>query len=312
MRYLDSLDLDLIRELEIDARQTYTGLATKLSISRPTLHFRMRRLLDANIIRVVTILDPLAMGLKTRALFGINTHPRKIDHVASEIASHRPIHHVAIYTGQYDLQAWGIFAGTNQMFDFIRMNLGKITGITSIKTMVNLRISKASFAMLATDIPPLRTEPPDPPLDDLDLAIIKQLRKDSLQTHVDLARKTSSSSTTIRRRVDRLLQDRIVSIVAVADPVVLGYPTRATIGINTRPNWIEQVAHELEHLRNVHHILINTGQYDIIAWTDFVSSEDLSRFVRADLGSIPGLVKHETMICLKIVKDDFTFTARVY
>jgi DNA-binding Lrp family transcriptional regulator len=68
------------------------------------------------------------------------------------------------------------------------------------------------------------------------------------------------------------------------------------------------VARELASSRNVHHIVINTGSFDLIVSTDFKDPSDLSRFVREDLGNIRGLVSHETMVCLETTKDDFAVT----
>ena len=104
------------------------------------------------------------------------------------------------------------------------------------------------------------------------------------------------------------MDERIVSVVAVTSPVALGYKTRATIGINVQPHGIDAVAREQACIKNVHYIVINTGHFALIVSTDFKGPEDLSKFVREDLGNIPGLVSHETMVCLKTTKDNFTPT----
>ena len=83
----------------------------------------------------------------------------------------------------------------------------------------------------------------------------------------------------------------------------------ATMGINVRPGDVDSVAEKLASFDNVHFVIISTGRYDIIAWMMFQEPEDLSDFLRAELGNIPGLVSVETMINLKIIKASFTYLA---
>ena len=74
-----------------------------------------------------------------------------------------------------------------------------------------------------------------------------------------------------------------------------------------QPHEVDGVAQELASFQNVHHVVINTGNFDLIISADFRGPEELSHFVREDLGNVQGLVSHETMVCLKTVRDTFTF-----
>lgn len=304
---LDSLDTALIAELEVDAWQTVTSLAAKLGTSRATVRTRLERLLDQEVIRIMPIADPLALGYKTRASVGINSVPSQVDAVANELASHPRIHHVAIFGGRYDIMAWAILEGPEQLSDFVRHDMARIPGITKAETMVNLKIAKASFAYVARTELPLKPAPPKQDLDALDLALMRELRNDALRTHSELAAQLATSPTTVRRRLQRLLDEGIIRIVAVADPLALGFTIRASILINVHPRKVDSVAEQLATFPEVHHVLVNTGRYDIIVSADFRQSESLSSFVRGELGRIDGLISHETMMCLKVIKDDFTF-----
>ncbi len=307
---LDGFDRLLIAELEIDAHQSTTQLARKLKTSRATIHSKMKRLLSERIITVVPIADPLAMGYKTRVMIGVNTLPDRIDAVADALAAYRRIHHVAIFTGRYDVMAWVILENPEDLSDFVRTELAQVPGITRAETMVNLKMGKVSYAFLAEGNHVLKQHPPQQPLDDLDLRLIRQLRNNALQTQAELAVTLGTSTSSARRRLQRLLDENILRIVAIADPVALGYKTRATIGINVQPSKVDAVAEELASFKCAHHVLINTGRFDLIVSTDFRGPEDLSSFIREELGTISGLLSHETMVCLKVTKDDFTFAVR--
>ncbi len=145
-------------------------------------------------------------------------------------------------------------------------------------------------------------------LDDLDLVLIKELESDGRQTNTDLAKKIGTSKATARRKLKKLLDEGIIKVVAVANPPALGYQTVATMGINVRPGDVDNVAEKLASYSNVHFVIVSTGRYDIIAWMMFKEPEDLSNFLRTEIGNIQGLVSVETMINLKIIKASFTYS----
>lgn len=146
-------------------------------------------------------------------------------------------------------------------------------------------------------------------LDEMDLMLISELETDGRQTNTDLAKKIGTSKATARRKLRRLLDEGIIKVVAVASPPALGYKTVATMGINVRPGDVDAVADKLASYKNVHFVIISTGRYDIIAWMMFREAEDLSNFLRKEMGNIPGLTSVETMINLKITKASFTYLA---
>jgi DNA-binding Lrp family transcriptional regulator len=305
---LDKTDIMLIRELEVNARQTVVDLSKKLHISRPTLKGKFQRILDKRIIKILPIVDPLALGYKTQVNLGLNTQPGQVDAVANTLAAYKQINHVTIHTGRYDAMAWAVLENPEDLPDFVMNVLAGIPGIIRVETMVNLKIVKISYSYLSESVPDLRSHPPRKPLDELDLKLIEALKGDALQTQTELAPKLGTSPSTIKRKLQRLLDKNIIRIVALTDPAVLGYNTRATIGINAQPHKVDAVAQELASFQNVHHVVINTGNFDLIVSVDFKGSEELSRFVREDLGNVQGLVSHETMVCLKTIRDAFTFT----
>jgi len=305
---LDKTDIMLIRELEVNARQTIVDLSKKLRISRPTLKAKFQRLLDKRIIKILPIVDPLALGYKTQVNLGLNTQPGQIDAVANTLASYKQINHVTIHTGRYDAMAWAVLENPEDLPGFVMNDLAGIPRIIRVETMVNLKIVKISYSYLYDKVPDLRSRPPRKPLDELDVKLIDALKGDALQTQTELAPRLGTSPSTIKRKLQRLLDKNIIRIVALTDPAVLGYNTRATIGINAQPHKVDAVAQKLASFQNVHHVVINTGNFDLIVSVDFKGSEELSRFVREDLGNVQGLVSHETMVCLKTIRDAFTFT----
>ena len=308
-RDIKPLDLMLLREMALDATQTTTDLAKKLGRSRSTVQNRLQELLDRKIIRIVPVHNPVAAGNKMVVLIGLKVLPNQVRVVADEVASLPEVHNVIIFAGRYDIVMGAVFSDTDKLSDFLMNRLGTIQGVTAIETMVTLKMVKASFTFMTADELPT-ADISIPGMDALDLMIIRELQSDPQQPQADIAKKVEASETTVRRRLKRLLDERIIRIVAIADPRALGYNVRAMIGIKTKPGMVDAVAEKLASYANVHYALLTTGTYDLVAWVFFRDTEELYNFIRNRLGAIEGLAGYESMLTLKVVKDLLSYPTK--
>lgn len=134
--------------------------------------------------------------------------------------------------------------------------------------------------------------------DDLDRSIIEALQIDGRASHAKMARDLGVSEGTVRRRLANLLSDRVIRIVAIAEPEQLGYHTSAFIGLQIDPSRVEAVATELASLSETEHVSITTGSYDIFMWVNLASSEALATFLHRKVGTIEGVRQTETFVSL--------------
>lgn len=139
-------------------------------------------------------------------------------------------------------------------------------------------------------------------IDERDRKIILELQRDARQSDARIARKTGISEASVRRRIARLIEDRVVRIMAVTSPWKVGYVVPAFIGISAELSRLDQVLEALTAMPRLHYVGLVTGQFDIIVWATFRSARDLADFVKRDLSCIPGIIKTETMITLEISK----------
>lgn len=302
-------DLMLLREMALDATQTTTDLAKKLGRSRSTVQHRLQELLDTKVIRIVPVHNPVAAGYKMGVLIGLKVLPNRVKAIAEEVAAVPEVRNVIIFAGRYDIVLGAVFPDTDKLSDFFINRLSAVEGISAVDTMVALKMVKASFtAMTADELP--QADISIPGLDALDLMIIHELQSDPQQPQSDIARKLDASETTVRRRLKRLLDEGIIRIVAIADPRALGYNVRAMIGIKTLPGRIDAVAEKLASYANVHYAMLTTGPYDLVAWVVFRNAEELSGFIRKEVGSIDGIAAYESMLTLKVVKDLLSYPTK--
>ncbi len=151
---IDSLDIALIRELEIDATQNTRYLASKLGTSQSTVLRKIQKLQDDGVIRIMTLTDPLALGFEGVASIGIRCEASKVNEAADLIASHRNVQTVAICTGRYDIIAWVMFRELNDLSNFVTVELSQIPGLQYTETMTNLKIVKTSHKSVGDDTQP--------------------------------------------------------------------------------------------------------------------------------------------------------------
>ena len=139
-------------------------------------------------------------------------------------------------------------------------------------------------------------------MDSLDHTIIEILQKDGRASNARMARSLGVSEGTVRRRLSKLLQNRVIRVVALAAPEKLGYATSAFIGLRVHPSLVEAVATELASLTQTEHVAITTGRYDIFIWVNLESSSALAAFLHHKVGTVEGVRQTETFISLETRK----------
>jgi Lrp/AsnC family transcriptional regulator, regulator for asnA, asnC and gidA len=139
-------------------------------------------------------------------------------------------------------------------------------------------------------------------VDDIDRAIIKRLQKDGRASNTEIGREVGLTETTIRKRVARLVDEGLVSIVAVPTPEAVGMTTSAIIGISVQLQHIHEVSDALVSMPEVRYVGASTGRYDLIIEAFFADHEHLLEFVSSGLGSMAGVTAVETSLILKVAK----------
>ena len=142
-------------------------------------------------------------------------------------------------------------------------------------------------------------------MDNLDTRIVSMLQADGRASNAKIARDVGVSEGTIRRRLKRLVDDKVISIVAIPDPSKVGFGSEAFVGIRVDPDKVEQVADSIAKLTPVHWVVYTTGSYDIFAAVTTASADQLGKFLRSKIGIIPGVHRTETFVQLAVKKRNF-------
>jgi Lrp/AsnC family transcriptional regulator for asnA, asnC and gidA len=138
--------------------------------------------------------------------------------------------------------------------------------------------------------------------DDLDKQIIALLQQDGRRPNTELAQLLGVTETTVRKRIGRLVSENLIKVVAVPSPEVVGMTMSAIVGITVEMNAHQDVAAALEALTQTRYVGYSTGPYDLIIEVFFRSHEELLDLLSKKLARIPGIVKTDTSVILKVTK----------
>jgi Lrp/AsnC family transcriptional regulator for asnA, asnC and gidA len=139
-------------------------------------------------------------------------------------------------------------------------------------------------------------------VDEIDRAIIRILQRDGRASNTEIGRALDLTETTIRKRIARLISERLINVVAVPTPLAVGMTTSVIIGISVRLGDLETVSDRLVHYPEVRYVGLSTGRYDLIIEAFFNDNEHLLSFVSNELGSDPAVRQVETSLILKVAK----------
>lgn len=142
-------------------------------------------------------------------------------------------------------------------------------------------------------------------LDKTDLKIIKLLQEDGRRPYTEIANILKVSEGTIRTRVAKLLENKVIEIVVHADPDKIGLHTQAIIGLEIQIGKQDQVAEALLKFKEVRFVTVVSGAYDLIIQVYTRSNADLVELINNQLSKIDGILKTDVSIELKGYKDSF-------
>jgi Lrp/AsnC family transcriptional regulator for asnA, asnC and gidA len=166
-------------------------------------------------------------------------------------------------------------------------------------------------------IPDFHAAPPTDPaggpssslLDPANRAIIEALQRDGRRAYGAIAEEVGLSEAAVRRRVQRLRESGVIQIVAVTDPLQLGFTRQAMVGIQVEGD-VRRVAEKLVALPEVDYVVVCAGSFDLLAEVVCEDDERLLRVLNDSIRAIPGVRTTETFLYLKLAKQTYTWGTR--
>lgn len=146
----------------------------------------------------------------------------------------------------------------------------------------------------------------EPELDDIDKAIIRELQRDGRMSYADLGPAVGLSQAAVRQRVQRLIERNVMQVVAVTDPIRVGFSLQAMLGITAEGD-VRAVAAAIAAVPEMSYVVITAGRYDILAEVVARDADALLDLVNERIRSIPGVTRTETLTYLRLEKQTYAW-----
>jgi Lrp/AsnC family transcriptional regulator, regulator for asnA, asnC and gidA len=145
-------------------------------------------------------------------------------------------------------------------------------------------------------------------IDPIDAGIVGALQADGRRPFTQIARDLGISEAAVRQRVARLEAAGVMQVVAVADPIQVGYKTMAMVGISVEPGRREAVAEALRKIPEVAYLVLIAGSFDLLCEVVCEDNDHLLRFLGGELGRLEGIRATETFMYLRLIKESYTWS----
>lgn len=146
-------------------------------------------------------------------------------------------------------------------------------------------------------------------LDDVSKAIVEQLQTDGRRSYAEIGKAVGLSEAAVRQRVQKLTDAGVMQVVAVTDPMQLGFYRQAMIGIRVVGD-TTHVAEELSAMRAVDYVVLTAGSFDILAEVVCEDDDDLIDLLNSRIRAIDGVQSTETFVYLRLQKQFYNWGTR--
>ncbi|MFJ5260164.1 Lrp/AsnC family transcriptional regulator [Streptomyces sp. NPDC088387] len=143
-------------------------------------------------------------------------------------------------------------------------------------------------------------------LDAVDKTLVRRLQQDGRASYTDLGREVGLSAPAVRARVQRLTDRGLLEFAAVTNPMKLGLPVMALLGIRIDGR-LADVVDELERIDSVVYLVSTAGSCDLFAEVVCQSMEELSTIIDARIRAVPGVRSVESFPYFGIHVHRFTW-----
>jgi Lrp/AsnC family transcriptional regulator for asnA, asnC and gidA len=144
-------------------------------------------------------------------------------------------------------------------------------------------------------------------LDRIDRRMVSLLQKDGRMPIVNLAKALGISETTARNRLKRLIEEGIIKVVAVSNPLKLGFEIMGNIKLDINLKQKDAIIEVLKSIETLNYVALTTGGNDIDVAFIAGSLDEFKTLVFEKISQIDGINSMETSLIVEIIKDAWDF-----
>lgn len=148
-------------------------------------------------------------------------------------------------------------------------------------------------------------------VDEIDQRIIEALQQDGRRPFTKIAADMGISEASVRQRVAHLINTQVMQIVAITNPVKLGFTMASMIGIRVSGERLLEAAQEISAFDEVIYLILCAGSFDILAEVVCRDNDHFLKFLTEKLYKVQGVQQAETYMYLRVYKqNDWAFLSQ--
>lgn len=141
---LDDVAKRIIELLQEDGRQSYAAIAKAVGLSEAAVRQRVQRLLDAEVMQIVAVTDPLQVGFSRQAMIGIRAHGDLVD-LGDALSAMPEVDYVVTTAGSFDLLVEVVCEDDDHLLELLTKRIRRLEGVTTTETFVYLKLNKQHY-----------------------------------------------------------------------------------------------------------------------------------------------------------------------
>jgi DNA-binding Lrp family transcriptional regulator len=305
---LDGVDRGLLHALQLDGRVPFARVADVLGVAETTVARRYKRLRSVASLRVVGVVNGVLFG-RTSWTLRLRCTPDVALPLARALAKRPDVSWVHVMSGGAEISCHAQLSPGEETVLLEKLpRAGRVLDVSAHSVLHGFTLpSDWSGLRWLDDDQVARLRPEEPGIarvsvDDVDQALLDLLAVDGRAPFAELAARTRLSESTVRRRLDMLRHNGILSYQVDVPAAVLGYGAQARLWMTVPPHALTEVGRRLGEHEETSFVAAITGPANLVAVVACRDSGELYRYLTEKVGALREITSLETAVLMRTVK----------
>ena len=305
---LDDVDRGLLHALQLDGRIPFARVAEVLGVAETTVARRYKRLRSVAGLRVVGAVNGVLFGRSAWTL-RLRCTPDVALPLARALAKRPDVSWVHVMSGGAEISCHAQLPPGDETLLLEKLpRAGRVLGVSAHSVLAAFTLPSDWSGLHCLDAAQVSQLRPTEPsvaqveVDDADKALLELLTLDGRMSYAELAGRAKLSESTVRRRLDLLRHNGVVTYQVDMPAAVLGYGTQARLWMTVPPHALTDVGRRLAEHSETSFVAATTGPTNLVAVVACRDSGELYRYLTEKVGALREITALETAVLMCTVK----------
>ena len=260
-------------------------------------------------MRVVALTDMQAFGYRNMVFAKIRVRSGLLMAVADELSRLPDVIAVSVCTGRFDVVATVLARDHDDLSRTVGVDIAAIKGVDAIRCELAVDVMRydSRWALLRAPELPTQASVPTDAVDELDRSIISLLQRDARSSNRRIADALGVSEGTVRIRIRRMEEERLIRIQAVSDIAAFGIGAHAFVGIEVSGGKVATVAERLLRCDELSALIRTIGDFEFVGFLAATDRDALISVIVSQIAQVPGVRRTEVSESWRTTKHAYTW-----